>query len=61
MKAEAVFEVVGRFLPIRNREYFCLAMVRDSKKSIIGAHQQTNHRIIHDTKNKQLVLSGGLF
>ncbi|KAI3449543.1 hypothetical protein Pfo_006208 [Paulownia fortunei] len=55
MKAQAVFEVVGRFRPIRFREYFCLAMVRDNMASIIGSHQQTNHRIIHDTKNKRLV------
>ncbi|EYU46726.1 hypothetical protein MIMGU_mgv1a026545mg [Erythranthe guttata] len=54
MKAEAVFEVVGRSI-IRLREYFCLGMVRDSRKSIIGSHQQTNHRIVYDTKNKRLV------
>ncbi|KAL7152019.1 hypothetical protein ABFS83_04G069700 [Erythranthe nasuta] len=55
MKAEAVFEVVGRSIPMRVREYFCLAMIRDSKVSVIGSYQQTNHRMIHDTKNKRLV------
>ncbi|KAK6164763.1 hypothetical protein DH2020_001627 [Rehmannia glutinosa] len=55
MKAEAAFEVVGRFIPIRLREYFCLAIIRDNVESIIGAYQQTNHMIIHDTKNKKLV------
>ncbi|KAL3655326.1 hypothetical protein CASFOL_001112 [Castilleja foliolosa] len=49
LKAEAGFEVVTR-----PRKYFCLAMVRDNAKSFIGAHQQTNHRIIYDTRNKQL-------
>ncbi|KAK6141316.1 hypothetical protein DH2020_024952 [Rehmannia glutinosa] len=55
LKAESAFEVVSRFRLIGFREYFCLAMIRDKEMSIIGAHQQTNHRIIHDTKNKQLV------
>ncbi|KAK6141326.1 hypothetical protein DH2020_024924 [Rehmannia glutinosa] len=55
LKAAAAFEVVGRSLPIRFHEYFCLAMIRENEVSVIGAHQQTNHRIIHDTKNKQLL------
>ncbi|EYU22397.1 hypothetical protein MIMGU_mgv1a022900mg, partial [Erythranthe guttata] len=54
MKAEAVFHVVGRSIT-RLREYFCLAMVPHSTDSTIGSHQQTNHRLIHDTKNKKLV------
>ncbi|EYU46724.1 hypothetical protein ABFS82_04G015100 [Erythranthe guttata] len=54
MKAEAVFQVVGRSIT-RLREYFCLAMVPHSTDSTIGSHQQTNHRLIHDTKNKKLV------
>ncbi|KAK4407056.1 Aspartic proteinase nepenthesin-2 [Sesamum angolense] len=56
MKPEAVFEVVPRpSLPIKSREYFCLAMVKDKKMSILGSHQQTNQRIIHDTMNKRLL------
>ncbi|KAL7112641.1 hypothetical protein ACP275_04G015000 [Erythranthe tilingii] len=55
MKAEAVFEVVERFRPLRFREYFCLAMVRSDTMSIVGSHQQTNQRIIHDVKNKRFV------
>ncbi|XP_011079736.2 aspartic proteinase nepenthesin-1-like [Sesamum indicum] len=56
MKPEAVFEVVPpSSRPIKSREYFCLAMVKNKKMSILGSHQQTNQRIIHDTMNKRLL------
>ncbi|GFQ03318.1 aspartic proteinase nepenthesin-2 [Phtheirospermum japonicum] len=55
MKAEAVFEIVRGRRRGGFREYICLAMVRNDEVSIIGTHQQTNQRIIHDLKTKQLV------
>ncbi|GFQ03319.1 aspartic proteinase nepenthesin-1 [Phtheirospermum japonicum] len=55
LKAEAAFEVVNQFRLIKIRECVCLAMMRDDEMSTIGASQQTNHRIMYDTKNKKLV------
>ncbi|KAL6968445.1 hypothetical protein U1Q18_034248 [Sarracenia purpurea var. burkii] len=54
LKPEGSFEVIDKKSSKRSREYFCLAMLPDNKKTSIGAHQQTNHRIIYDTKGKQL-------
>ncbi|KAK4418187.1 Aspartic proteinase nepenthesin-1 [Sesamum alatum] len=55
MKPEAVFEVVRQSRPMKSREYFCLAMVKNTKMSILGSHQQTNQRIVYDTMNKRLL------
>ncbi|KAG8389431.1 hypothetical protein BUALT_Bualt02G0228800 [Buddleja alternifolia] len=58
MKAEAVFEVVRRrIFHVWSREYFCLAMFRNRRISIIGTHQQTNQRIVYDTMKKVLVFN----
>ncbi|CAA0832054.1 Eukaryotic aspartyl protease family protein [Striga hermonthica] len=50
LKPKAAFVVVSEA-----REFFCLEMASDYEMSIIGAHQHTNHRIIHDVMNKKLV------
>ncbi|XP_057461142.1 aspartic proteinase CDR1-like [Actinidia eriantha] len=50
LSPEGSFEVVEKQNFGRKREYFCLAMVPGDEKSSIGAHQQTNHRIVYDTR-----------
>ncbi|GER26496.1 eukaryotic aspartyl protease family protein [Striga asiatica] len=56
LKPKAAFVVVSEA-----REFFCLAMVSDYEMSVIGAHQQTNHRIIHDVYEQETgFLSRGL-
>ncbi|PSS06440.1 Aspartic proteinase [Actinidia chinensis var. chinensis] len=55
LSPEGSFEVVEKQNFSRKREYFCLAMVPGDEKSSIGAHQQTNHRIVYDTRGKQLL------
>ncbi|KAL3632970.1 hypothetical protein CASFOL_025954 [Castilleja foliolosa] len=51
LKAEAAFVEIGT----RSYHDFCLAMTRYDEKFIIGSYQQTDHRIIYDTKNEQLM------
>ncbi|GER24776.1 eukaryotic aspartyl protease family protein [Striga asiatica] len=55
LRPEAGFEVVNQLRLLKSREYFCLAMIRDEERSVIGSHQLTNHRITHDTKNNELL------
>lgn len=55
IRPEGGFEVAKRFKSFKFREYFCLAMISSKLKSVIGAHQQTNQRIIYDTQKKKLM------
>ncbi|KAI3445802.1 hypothetical protein Pfo_002467 [Paulownia fortunei] len=53
--ASGGFEVGKRFKSHKFRQYFCLAMIRYKRISLIGVHKQTNQRIIYDTQKKKLV------
>lgn len=55
IRAEGGFEVVKSLKFFKYVEYVCLAMMPTKMKSIIGAHQQTNQRIIYDTRERKLV------
>ncbi|KAK9281836.1 hypothetical protein L1049_004742 [Liquidambar formosana] len=52
VRPEAAF-VLGE-IPSSRQEYFCLAMNPSNSFSILGAYQQTNQRIIYDTRGKAL-------
>lgn len=55
IRPEGGFEVGKRFKLFKFREYFCLAMMPSTIKSIIGSHQQTNQRIVYDTQQGRLM------
>lgn len=55
IRPEGGFEVGKRFKLFKFREYFCLAMMPSTIKSVIGSHQQTNQRIVYDTQEGRLM------
>lgn len=50
---EALFLVMDKIAA--KGEYFCLAILPSDFVTVIGSYQQTNQRLIYDTKQKQLL------
>ncbi|KAH6793453.1 hypothetical protein C2S52_003930 [Perilla frutescens var. hirtella] len=56
IRPEGGFEVFKKSIKFfKFQEYFCLAMLPSRVKTIIGAHQQTNQRIVYDTLERKLM------
>ncbi|KAH6766359.1 hypothetical protein C2S52_017342 [Perilla frutescens var. hirtella] len=53
LQPEALFIVMDKIAA--KGEYFCLAIIPSDVKTVIGSYQQTNQRLIYETKQKQLL------